>query len=59
MMMMGEVPLSGNLLVFFHLGWPIPRNTIRGRYLIEIEFKHAHNYVLFNCDELRPFYLVV
>jgi hypothetical protein len=36
-------------------GWPTPKNTIRGRYLSEIKFKQAHNYVLFNCDELRPF----
>jgi len=26
-----------------------------GRYLIEIEFKQALKYILFNCDELRPF----
>jgi hypothetical protein len=32
-----------------------PKNVVRGRYLSEIEFKQAHNYVLFNCDELRPF----
>ena len=51
----GEVPSSGNLSIFSNTGRPIPKNAVRGRYLSEIEFKQAHNYVLFNCDELRPF----
>jgi hypothetical protein len=51
----GEVPSSANLSIFSNLGRPTPKNVIRGRYLFEIEFKQAHNYVLFNCDELRPF----
>jgi hypothetical protein len=51
----GEVPSSENLSIFSNLGRPIPKNVIRGRYLSKIEFKQAHNYVLFNCDELRPF----
>jgi hypothetical protein len=51
----GEVPFSGNLSIFSNTGRPTPKNAIRGRYLSEIEFKQAHNYVLFNCDELRPF----
>jgi len=33
------------------------KNVVRGRYLSEIEFRQAHNYVLFNCDELRLFIL--
>jgi len=51
----GEVPLSGNLSIFSNLGRPTPKNDVRGRYLSEIEFRQAHNYVLFNCDELKPF----
>jgi len=51
----GEVPSSGNLSIFFNPGRPTPKNTVRGRYLSEIEFRQAHNYVLFNCDEFRPF----
>jgi len=50
-----EVPSSGNLSIFSNPGRPTPKNTIRGRYLSEIEFRQADNYVLFNCDELRPF----
>jgi hypothetical protein len=34
---------------------PHLKNVARGRYLSEIEFKQAHNYVLFNYDELRFF----
>jgi len=34
---------------------PHLKNVVRGRYLSEIEFKQAHNYVLFNCDKLRLF----
>jgi len=49
-----EVPSSGNS-IFSNPGRPTPKNVVRGRYLSEIEFKQAHNYVLFNCDELRPF----
>jgi hypothetical protein len=51
----GEVSSSGNLSIFSNTGRPIPKNAVRGRYLSEIEIKQAHNYVLFNCDELRPF----
>jgi len=50
-----EVPSSGNLSIFCNPGRPTPKNTIKGRYLSEIEFRQAHNYALFNCDELRPF----
>jgi hypothetical protein len=51
----GEVHSSGNLLIFSNPGRPTPKNVVRGRYLSEIEFRQAHNYVLFNCNELRPF----
>jgi hypothetical protein len=51
----GEVSSSGNLSIFPNPGRPTPKNAVRGRYLSEIEFRQAHNYVLFNCDELRPF----
>jgi len=51
----GEVPSSGNLSIFFDPGRLTPKNAVRGRYLSEIEFRQAHNYVLFNCGELRPF----
>jgi len=51
----GEVSSSENLSIFSHLGQPIPKNVIRGRCLIKIEFKQAYNYVLFNYDEMRPF----
>jgi hypothetical protein len=51
----GEVPSSGNLLIFFNPERPTPKNVVRERYLSEIEFRQAHNYVLFNCDELKPF----
>jgi hypothetical protein len=51
----GEVSSSENLSIFFNPRQPIHKNAVRGRYLSEIEFKQAHNYVLFNCDELRPF----
>jgi hypothetical protein len=50
----GEVPSIGNLLIFFDPGRPTLKNTVRGRYLFEIEFRQAHNYILFYCDELRP-----
>ena len=51
----GEVPSSGNLSIFSSPGRPTPKNAVRGRYLSEIEFRQAHNYVLFNCEELRLF----
>jgi hypothetical protein len=51
----GEVSSSGNLSKFSNPRRPTPKNVVRGRYLSEIEFRQAHNYVLFNCDELRPF----
>ena len=51
----GEVPSSGNLSIFSNTRQPTPKNVVKGRYLLEIEFKQAHNYVLFNCDESRPF----
>jgi hypothetical protein len=50
-----EVSSNGNLSIFSNPGRPTPKNAVRGRYLSEIEFTQAHNYVLFNCDELRPF----
>jgi len=50
-----EVDSSGNLSIFSNPGRPTPINAVRGRYWSEIEFRQAHNYVLFNCDELRPF----
>jgi hypothetical protein len=51
----GEVLSSGNLSIFFNPGRPTPKNVVRGRYLSEIEFRQAHNYVIFTCDELRHF----
>jgi len=51
----GEVSSSGNLSIFFNPRRPTPKNAVRGRYLSEIEFRQAHNYILFNYDELRPF----
>jgi hypothetical protein len=50
-----EVPSSEDLSIFSYLRRPIPKNVMRKRYLSEIEFKKSHNYMLFNCDELRPF----
>jgi hypothetical protein len=47
--------VHSSLSIFFNPGQPTPKNVVRGRYLSEIEFRQAHNYVLFNCDELRPF----
>ena len=55
----GEVPFNWNLSIFFNTGRPTPKNAVRGRSLSEIEFKQAHNYVLFKCDELRPFIQLV
>jgi len=46
------VPLSGNLSILSNPGQPTPKNVVKGRYLSKIKFKQAHNYVLFNCDEL-------
>ena len=51
----GEMPFNGSLSIFFNPRWPTLKNVIRGRYLSEIEFRQAHNYALFNYDELRPF----
>jgi hypothetical protein len=51
----GEVPSSENLSIFSNPERPTPKNAMRGRYLSEIEFRQALNYVIFNCDELRPF----
>ena len=31
------------------------KNVMSGRCLTEIEFRQAHNYMLFNCNELIPF----
>jgi len=50
-----KVLSSGNLSIFSNPRRPLPKNVVRGRYLSEIEFSEAHNYILFNCDELRPF----
>ena len=41
----GEVPSSENLSIFSNPGRSTPKNVIRGRYLSEIKFKQAHNYV--------------
>jgi len=49
------VSSSGNLSIFSNPGRPTPKNVVRRRYFSEIEFKQAHNYILFNCDELRAF----
>jgi hypothetical protein len=49
------VASNENLSVFSDRGWPTLKNVVRGRYLSEIEFKQTHNYVLFNCNELRRF----
>jgi hypothetical protein len=35
----GEVSSSGNLSIFSNPGRPTPKNTVRGRYLSEIEFR--------------------
>jgi hypothetical protein len=51
----GEVSSSRNLSIFSNPGRPTPKKVVKGRYLLEIEFRQAYNYVLFNCDELRPF----
>jgi len=51
----GEVPSSGNLSIFSNPRWPTPQNAIRERYLSEIKFRQAHNYILLNYDKLRPF----
>jgi len=51
----GEVPSSGNLSIFYNPGRPIPKNVVKERYLLEIKFRQAHNYVIFNYDGLRPF----
>jgi hypothetical protein len=53
----GEGPSRENLSIFSNPGRPTPKNVVRGRYLLEIKFRQAYNYVLFNCDELRPFIL--
>ena len=51
----GEVLSRGNLTIFSHFGRSVQKNTMRGIYLLEIKFRQAHNYMLFNCDKLRPF----
>jgi hypothetical protein len=51
----GDVPLSENLSIFSHPGRPVKKKVVRGRYLIKIKFRHAYNYMLFNCDELKLF----
>ena len=51
----GELTSSENLLIFFHLIWLLSKNAIRSRYLTDIEFKKAHNYLLLNCHKLAPF----
>jgi hypothetical protein len=50
-----KVSSSGNLSIFFNTGRPAQKNCVRGRYLSKMEFRQAHNYVLFNYDELRLF----
>jgi hypothetical protein len=51
----GELLLSGNLSIFGHPRWPLLKNVLRGRYLINIKFRQTHNYILFTCDELISF----
>jgi hypothetical protein len=51
----GKVTSNGNLLIFSHLRWLLPKIIARGRYLIENKSRHAYSYVLFNYNELRPF----
>ena len=50
-----EVSSSENLLIFSNPRWLASKNAARKRYLSKREFKLVHNYVLFNCNELRPF----
>jgi hypothetical protein len=46
----GELSLSENLSIYI-----IPDDKLIGKiYLIDIESRQAHNYMLFNYDELRP-----
>jgi len=51
----GEVPLCGNLSILYHPRWPVLKKVVREKYLSEIKLRQAYNYMLFNCDELRPF----
>jgi hypothetical protein len=48
----GEVPLGGNLSIFSNPGRPTPKNVVKGRYLSEMKFRQAHNYIIFNYHEL-------
>jgi len=50
-----EVLSSEHLSIFSHPGRLVPK-TIEGKILEKkIKSRHAHNYILFNCDELRSF----
>jgi hypothetical protein len=40
-----EVPSSGNLLIFSNPERSTPKNVIKGRYFLKIEFRQAHNRV--------------
>jgi len=51
----GKVLSSGNFSIFFHAEWLVPKKPVSGRYLTEIKLRYVHNYVLFNCNELRHF----
>jgi len=50
-----EMPSGGNLSIFSNPELHVPKNVVSERYLFEIEFIQAYNYMLFNCDELRSF----
>jgi hypothetical protein len=47
--------LCGNLSILYHPRWPVLKKVVREKYLSEIKLRQAYNYMLFNCDELRPF----
>jgi hypothetical protein len=47
----GGVPSSGNLPIFSYYRWPLLKNIVLRRYMIDIEFKQTDNYMLFNYDE--------
>jgi hypothetical protein len=51
----GELLSSGNLSIFYHLDWLLSKNVVSIRYLTDIKFRQAYNYVIFNCDKMRHF----
>jgi hypothetical protein len=50
-----KVSSSENLSIFSHLRRSLPKKYSEWKIFDKIEFRNAYNYVLFNCDELRPF----